>query len=99
MPYIRRDRRRIPDALVGEYFSAMDSEITTGDLNYFITKLVHEWVLKQDYNYENLARAKSVMDNASAEFYRVVIAPYEDTKIEYMVNGPISKLDGLIGSA
>jgi len=50
-----------------------------GELNYIITRM-----LKESYplRYFNLNRAVGVLECAKLEFYRRVVAPYEDTKIE-----------------
>jgi len=50
-----------------------------GELNYVITK-----ILKESYplRYFNLNRAVGVLECAKLEFYRRVVAPYEDIKIK-----------------
>jgi len=50
-----------------------------GELNYVITR-----ILKESYplRYFNLNRAMGVLECAKLEFYRRVVAPYEDIKIK-----------------
>lgn len=62
-----------------------------GELNYLLTKLVHEYVQRQGVSYATLNEALGVLEAAKAEFYRAVVAPYEDAKL--LANGPISALD------
>ena len=81
MPYIAQNQRPDIDRLIEpliEHLSSLDAEDQDGSLNYAITK-----VLKRLYpmRYFHLNRALGVLDAVSKEFYRRVVAPYEDTKI------------------
>lgn len=82
MPYIKMEERvkyrknleKIIDILKSQPVDRID-----GELNYVITRM-----LKESYplRYFNLNRAVGVLECAKLEFYRRVVAPYEDTKIE-----------------
>jgi hypothetical protein len=66
---------------------------TPGQLNYVITKLVHDYVQKNGVlNYTIINEVMGVFESAKLEFYRTVAAPYEDKKREQ--NGKVSRLDG-----
>lgn len=88
MPYITPGARR---QLNVKPFTAM----SPGELNYVITKLVHNYVerSKAGLRYETLNEVIGILDCAKAEFYRTVVAPYEDEKRR--VTGPISQLDAV----
>ena len=82
MPYIKMEERvkymenleKIIDTLKSQPVDRID-----GELNYIITRM-----LKESYplRYFNLNRALGVLECAKLEFYRRVVAPYENTKIE-----------------
>lgn len=83
MPYIEPSRRK--------QLSEGSPPLTPGELNFCITAVVHDYVRREKFNYDTLNSALGVMDAARSEFYRVVVAPYED--IKRAVNGPVSSLD------
>lgn len=64
---------------------------TAGEMNYLITGLLHAFLKKQGLNYDNANKLMGVLDCAGKEFYRTVIAPYEDIKRD--TNGSVSELD------
>lgn len=84
MPYIKFEDREKFDSLVKDLSKLIEHE---GDLNYVITCLLHHEVEKDGCNYKNLNRLQGVMDCAGKEFYRKVVAPYEDLKIK--LNGDV----------
>lgn len=84
MPYIEGNRR---DAL-----NQGDAAATPGELNYKITKLAHNYLIrKAKIGYAEMNEVLGVMDAARQEFYRVVMAPYEDKK--RVENGSVTWLD------
>lgn len=82
MPYIKTEDREkyeeVLDELIG-LLKIQPVERIDGELNYIITK-----ILKESYplRYFNLNRAMGVLECAKLEFYRRVVAPYEDIKIK-----------------
>ena len=82
MPYIKPEDRtkyeKVLDELIG-ILKTQPIDRIDGELNYVITK-----ILKEAYplRYFNLNRAMGVLECAKLEFYRRVVAPYEDTKID-----------------
>lgn len=82
MPYIKREQRPKIDELVKpmiEHLKSLQIEDQDGSLNYAVTK-----ILKELYpmKYFHLNRALGVLSAIKEEFYRVVVGPYEDTKIK-----------------
>lgn len=85
MPYIKKLDRPQLDKLVERLSCKI---ISSGDLNYVITSLLHHEVNKQGKNYENLNRLEGVIGCVGKEFYRTVSAPYEDEK--RIINGDLN---------
>jgi hypothetical protein len=71
MPYITKKERESVD----EYHYAL----TTGQLNYLITKACVEFLAGQ-CSYASLNEVIGVLECAKQEFYRRMVAPYEDKK-------------------
>jgi len=92
MPYINQKQRKVFNPIIDILFSHIDNK---GEVNYCITRLVHLWVLelikKSRKCYDILSKGHNVLQDATAEYYRVVIAPYEDIKKKE--NGFVSELD------
>jgi len=82
MPYIKKEERAKYDNALKELtglLRAQPVEQVDGELNYVITRL-----LKESYplKYFSLNRAIGVLECCKLEFYRRVVAPYEDMKIK-----------------
>ncbi len=91
MPYIPQAKR---DA-IGPLVAVADNHINSpGELNYAISRLVHSYAWSNGpVNYEGLNAIIGVLEAAKLEFYRTVVALYEDQKRKD--NGPVSILDGI----
>jgi len=80
MPYIKSEEQRL------ELEYPIETLITTikdeGDLNFVITTLISKYVQEKGKNYATLNTVLGVLSAVAREFYRRVVAPYEDTKIE-----------------
>lgn len=80
MPYIKKQEREkwgsIIEDVVGKLKNISDDKID-GELNYLITS-----ILKKTYSpkYFNYNRAIGLIECIKQEFYRKVIADYEDEK-------------------
>lgn len=75
MPYIRSaERERLAD------YEKLPAPLTAGELNYLITRLVCRYLATGPINYERLNGVMGVFGSAAAEFYRRVVAPYENMK-------------------
>ena len=75
MPYIKQKNR---ESLLRYPLASADA----GELNYSITKLIDGYVSLYGLKYETLNAIVGVLECAKAEFYRRVVAPYEDLKIQ-----------------
>jgi hypothetical protein len=75
MPYIKPDLR--PE--FEKHIVELNPE-TAGDLNYIISRIAVEYVLKKGKKYTVLNEVLGVFSAVAHEFYRRVVAPYEDEK-------------------
>jgi hypothetical protein len=82
MPYIEPAKRPVVDEKLAPlitYFKSLPVEEQDGAINYSVTR-----ILKKVYplRYFHLNRALGVLTAIKEEFYRRVVAPYEDIKIK-----------------
>jgi hypothetical protein len=72
-PYIKKENRaRLLESLPR----------SSGELNYLITMLLQEYVKEHGSKYDTFNDILGALDGARLEFYRRVVAPYEDVKIQ-----------------
>lgn len=84
MPYIKmEDRENLFDGIEGVIFKGM----TAGELNYVFTMLAHQFVKLNGRRYQTMNDVMGVFEGAKLEFYRRVVAPYENEKI--LENGDV----------
>ena len=76
MPYITKKRREELDS-----FLIQVPMVTSGELNYKVTKLILEYLTTNGIRYQTFNDIIGALESAKAEFQRRVIAPYEDKKI------------------
>lgn len=76
MPYIKQERRDHLFAWPG-YMAE-----TPGELNYIISKLCNDYLYRGTRNYERMNAIIGVLESAKSEFYRRVVAPYENDRCE-----------------
>jgi len=82
MPYVAEEARAKYAKLLEDFRRVIDVPgITPGELNYLISCLSYEYVVRKGKNYTHLNDVMGVFDSASKEFYRRVVVPYEDRKI------------------
>lgn len=60
---------------------------SSGELNYMVTSLIIKYVKEHGESYSVFNDVTGALTSANAEFYRRVVAPYEDMKKE--VNGDV----------
>lgn len=84
MPYITNERRlKIYDQDQGQV--NLKEIKNAGELNYALTVLVHYHLLKNsEGRYQNMNDIMGALEGAKHEFYRRVVVPYEDKKIQEM---------------
>lgn len=93
MPYIKTEKREQFNKPIEELVCGVR---TTGELNYIITRLFHRFIQNQHtICYDLLNSMIGVLESVKQEFYRMVVAPYEDKK--RFDNGCISELDKIDG--
>jgi hypothetical protein len=79
MPYINKETRE-------ELFDR--DPITPGELQYLIAMMLSDYLRdKGEYDYYIINEVMGALSGAQQEFYRKVVAPYEDKK--EMLNGGV----------
>jgi hypothetical protein len=77
MPYIKQvDREKFK-----EFLSNVPLCKTAGELNYMITSICNNYVKNHSKCYQTLNELIGVLECLKLEYYRIIVAPYEDTKI------------------
>jgi uncharacterized protein DUF6899 len=80
MPYLTQDDRLKFNRLLIELGEQLQ---TSGELNYCIARLTMEFLKKirgPQVTYHDLSRIHGVLQDVANEYYRKVMAPYEDNK-------------------
>jgi hypothetical protein len=80
VPYIEKNRRIA--IACGQHAA------TPGELNYKITREVHDYIRHNGESYATYNAALGALEAAKLELYRRFVAPYEDTKIHQ--NGDVT---------
>jgi hypothetical protein len=81
MPYIKAEKRELYDSSIEQLVKILEKQPlmeVDGDLNYIVTSICKKLYAPKYFNYN---RAIGVLEAIKQEFYRRVVAPYEDTKI------------------
>ena len=101
MPYIKQELRseldKGIDQLAAEIVEKTNAEIDfAGMLNYTVTRLIHKIILLRfnRLRYWHSAAVRGVLMDVADEFYRRVIAPYEDKQI--VANGDVDTTANLL---
>ncbi len=79
MPYIKLAARNRFENLLHQYLQTMPSD--AGELNYLITKMCDMYIQVKGKKYANLNEVIGVVECVKQEYYRRIVAPYEDQKI------------------
>lgn len=78
MPYIDQERRK---AIFGESNFDFNSNLqTSGELNYYLTCVVQEYIKHHGLRYETINDVLGVLEAIKLEFNRRVVVPYEEEK-------------------
>ena len=75
MPYIKPERRE-------PLIQSRDAK-TPGELNFLLTREIKAYLERQGLAYQTINDVLGALEGAKQEFYRRVIAPYEDEKIRH----------------
>ena len=81
-PYIRQSKRVKYESCIQEILKILKGvpvEKVDGELSYVITRILKGLYEPSYFNYN---RALGVLEAAKHEFYRRIVAPYEDRKME-----------------
>jgi hypothetical protein len=92
MPYITTDKRSLYDDEIQHFEDFHAAEISAGELNYFISSLLHSVIKKQGLKYDVLNKVMGCLECVKVSLTETVIIPYERNKI--LDNGAVSSLDG-----
>jgi hypothetical protein len=87
MPYILKEQRTKFDGFAENIGNAAENP---GDLNYAITVIIQTYMKKKGVRYENFNAVVGMLECAKLEFYRKLVAEYEDLKAEQ--NGDVNLL-------
>jgi hypothetical protein len=96
MPYIKKNRRPKIDEAVDRLSDVLDGQLDNhswgvGDMNYSITKLFHNYILRNGVRYKTAVILFGTLVCVGLELYRVIFGKYEDKKRRE--NGGVSDLD------
>lgn len=80
MPYIKQERRKEFRAVANSGGNPIT--ITSGDLNYEITRKLTKYIQFNGLSYLTINDILGALEGAKLEFYRRIVVPYEDKKIE-----------------
>ena len=83
MPYIKQEQRRDIQSLAEKLAGLCD---TPGKLNFAVSVILLK-MLSFDMSYDILNGFIGVLECIKLEFYRRIVSPYEDQKME--INGDI----------
>lgn len=81
MPYVPKADRFRFSAVVNALNEEMAKGITPGELNYLLTGIADNYVAVKGKSYTHMNDVLGAFSGASKEFYRRVVAPYEEEKI------------------
>jgi len=82
MPYIKKERRKWLDEIVDTLWRK--SPGNPGELNYLVTRIIEHYAChsKAPLDYQKINDIMGALEGAKLEFYRRVVAPYENSKIQ-----------------
>lgn len=89
MPYIKKNAREVFDNHIASITQCLtfNGEVNDGEVNYVISKILDACYNKPSYT--TMSNAIKALECAKLEWYRKVMAPYEDEKLKE--NGPVYK--------
>jgi len=81
MPYITEEDRNELSAITG--YIHIEGIKNAGEIQYLIAEIIQEFLSsKNGARYQDMNDVMGALAGAQAEFYRIVVAPYEDEKIK-----------------
>jgi hypothetical protein len=86
MPYIESDRRKFLTSKTYQELLDISDQMTAGDMNFLLSTLL--WYrFAKGVSYSTGNAIVGILECAKLEFYRKLLAQYEDQKIQE--NGPL----------
>jgi len=82
VPYIKKADKQKFYLIERELILGIKEDITTGELNYLFTLVMREYLRAKGKRYSTVNDIRGAIENAFSEFYRRIVGPYEDQKIE-----------------
>lgn len=83
MPYIpEKDRNMFEKALKELWVTIQYEGISKGELNYILSTVAKYYLERHGKSYGILSDIIGAFEGAKLEFYRRLVGPYEDKKIE-----------------
>jgi hypothetical protein len=93
MPYIPQTRRdEIQDELTVDGLNWTPKN--AGDLNFVMTCFIDNYIIEHGVRYANVNEMIGALECCKLELYRMLIAPYEDAKINDNGGVYLSKTEG-----
>lgn len=80
MPYIKGEKRVEIDAIIGPVKYYISNYPKPGELNYIITSLIQAYYSVWSRGYADYNEVIGVLECVKQEFYRRVVAEYEEVK-------------------
>lgn len=78
MPYIKKENKEMFDDTLEKLFPPG----SPGDLNYIFTKICLLYIKANGKNYQHINDVIGALEGCKIEFYRRLVAQYEDKKIK-----------------
>ncbi len=91
MPYIESQNRHKFEKAINEIATFISSK---GDLNYAISEIVGQLILKGEVGYTNISNWIDAVDGAERELTRRLLNPYEEIKKSQ--NGDVPSFDEIL---
>lgn len=80
MPYIVAERRKRFDSSINKIVEEWEFDYDIGEMNYCLSRII--WKLwEKNLGYETGNELMGVLECVKQEFYRRILAPYEDKKL------------------
>lgn len=85
MPYILPTNREDYDKHIKQLLKEVKTNYPAdrqvpGEINYIITKILLEYLQGRNCHYSDLNEIMGILESVKQEFYRRVVAPYEEKK-------------------
>jgi hypothetical protein len=81
MPYITKEKKDLIN------YSGFENIFNCGELNYFFTLCCLGYIKNKGKSYQTINDIIGALECCKQEFYRRLVAPYENTKIQ--ANGDV----------